>query len=114
MRYSSQVKPISYPKASAAEVLARLSEQREPMVITQNGEARAVLQHVVTHEENQETLALLKVLALGSQDVEAGRVKPVVDGRRDMQSVLARRLLGAGAAPSRGIVRGRGPRRTAA
>jgi prevent-host-death family protein len=79
MRYSSQVKPISYLKANAAEVLAQLSEQREPLVITQNGEARAVLQDVASFEQTQETLALLKVLALGSQDVAAGRVKPVAE-----------------------------------
>jgi len=79
MRYSSQVKPISYLKANAAEVLAHLAEQREPLIITQNGEAKAVLQDVASYEETQETLALLKILALGQQDVEAGRVKPVVD-----------------------------------
>src|SRR5690606_3697570 len=79
VRYSSQVKPISYLKANAAEVLAGLAERREPLVITQNGEARAVLQDVASFEETQETLALLKVLALGTQDVEAGRVKPVAD-----------------------------------
>ena len=79
MRYSSQVKPISYLKANAAEVLNRLAEQREPLVITQNGEARAVLQDVASFEETQQTLALLKVLALGQQDVDAGRVKSVAD-----------------------------------
>ena len=77
--YSSQVKPISYLKANAAEVLARLAENREPLVITQNGEAKAVLQDVASFEETQETLALLKILALGQRDVEAGRVKPVAD-----------------------------------
>lgn len=79
MRYSSQVKPISYLKAHAAEVLALLSEQRAPLVITQNGEAKAVLQDVASYEETQEALALLKILALGSQDVEAGRIRPVAD-----------------------------------
>ena len=79
MRYSSQVKPISYLKANAAEVLAHLAEQREPLFITQNGEAKAVLQDVATYEETQETLALLKVLALGNQEVSAGKLKPVVD-----------------------------------
>ncbi|MBN8761794.1 MAG: type II toxin-antitoxin system Phd/YefM family antitoxin [Thiobacillus sp.] len=48
MRYSTQVKPISYLKANAAEVLDRLTTQREPMVITQNGEAKAVLQDVAS------------------------------------------------------------------
>jgi prevent-host-death family protein len=79
MRYSSQVKPISYLKANAAEVLAELGEKREPLVITQNGEAKAVLQDVASFEQTQETLALLKILALGQQDIEAGRVKPVAE-----------------------------------
>lgn len=77
MRYSSQVKPISYLKANAAEVLARLTEEREPLVITQNGEAKAVIQDVASYEEAQETLALLKILALGNAEIEAGKVKPV-------------------------------------
>lgn len=79
MRYSSQVKPVSYLKANAAEVLTRLAADREPLVITQNGEAKAVLQDVASFEETQETLALLKILALGQQDVEAGRTKPVTE-----------------------------------
>ena len=79
MRYSTQVKPISYLKANAAEVLQQLAEQREAMVITQNGEAKAVIQDVASYEETQETLALLKLLALGNHDVEAGRMRPLAD-----------------------------------
>jgi prevent-host-death family protein len=79
MRFSSKVKPISYLKANAAEVLAHLAEQREPLIITQNGEAKAVLQDVASFEETQDTLALLKILALGQQDVDAGRLKPAAD-----------------------------------
>jgi prevent-host-death family protein len=79
MRYSSRVKPISYLKANAAEVLADLVEHREPLLITQNGEARAVLQDVASYEETQETLALLKVLALGNEEVATGRTRPAAD-----------------------------------
>ena len=79
MRYSTQVKPISYLKANAAEVLTHLAEQREPLVITQNGEAKAVLQDVASFEETQETLALLKLLAIGNQDIAAGKIKPVAE-----------------------------------
>ena len=79
MRYSSQVKPISYLKANAAEVLLQLTARREPMVITQNGEAKAVLQDVASYEETQETLALLKILALGNREIDAGKVKPVAE-----------------------------------
>jgi len=79
MRYSTHVKSISYVKANAAEVLDRLKEDREPLLITQNGEARAVLQDVKSYEDTQQTLALLKLLALGQQDIAAGRTRPVAD-----------------------------------
>lgn len=77
MRYSKQIKPISYLKANAAEVLRELEEQRKPLVITQNGEAKAVIQDISSYEETQETLALLKILALGGQQVARGEVTPV-------------------------------------
>jgi prevent-host-death family protein len=79
MRYSAQVRPISYLKANAAEVLLSLAATREPMVITQNGEAKAVLQDVASFEQTQETLALLKILDIGNQDIEAGRATPARD-----------------------------------
>ncbi|MBE5314462.1 MAG: type II toxin-antitoxin system Phd/YefM family antitoxin [Xanthomonadales bacterium] len=79
MRFSSQVKPISYLKANAAEVLSKIGEDREPLVITRNGEAKAVLQDVASYEQTQETLALLKLLALGQQDIEAGRARPAAE-----------------------------------
>ena len=75
MRYSTQVKPISYLKANAAEVLTNLAEQQEPLVITQNVEAKAVLQDVASYESTQETLALLKILAIGNEEVAAGKLK---------------------------------------
>jgi prevent-host-death family protein len=79
MRYSSQIKSISYLKAKAADVLRDLARRREPLIITQNGEAKAVIQDIGSWEETQETLALLKILALGTRDVEQGRVKPLSD-----------------------------------
>jgi prevent-host-death family protein len=96
VRYSTQIRPISYLKANAAEVLQELTDQRQPMVITQNGEAKAVIQDVVSYEQTQETLALLKILALGNQQVVQGRVKPLADVAKRIRtlSLLARRLLG--------------------
>jgi prevent-host-death family protein len=77
MRYSTQIKPISYLKANAADVLQELQQHRKPLIITQNGEAKAVIQDVASYEETQETLALLKILALGGQQVERDEVTPV-------------------------------------
>ena len=79
MRYSSQVKSISQLKANAAELLGELAERREPILITQNGQAKAVLQDVISYEQTEQTMALLKILALGARDVEAGRLRPLVD-----------------------------------
>ena len=79
MNYTNQIKPISYLKANAAEVLDTLTQSREPLVITQNGEAKAVLQDVASYNETQETMALLKILALGNRDLEEGRIAPADD-----------------------------------
>jgi len=88
MRYSTQVKSISYLKANAAEMLQQLAELREPVLITQNGEAKAVLQDVASYEELQETLALLKLLALGDLEVDNGQVQPIADAVADLRAEL--------------------------
>ena len=76
MKLSAQIKPISYLKAHAAEIVRNMSEQREPLVITQNGEAKVVLQDIESYEQSQETMALLKILALGNRQIEAGKLEP--------------------------------------
>lgn len=86
MQYSAQVKPITHLKAHAAEILLQLSERREPMVITQNGEAKAVLQDVVSYEETQETLALLKLLAIGNREAEEGHASPLSEAGKRLRS----------------------------
>jgi prevent-host-death family protein len=86
MRYSTQIKPISYVKANAAELLDRITEEREPIIITQNGEARAVLMDVHSYEEMQETLALLQILAIGEKQVERGETYALEDVIREIRS----------------------------
>lgn len=79
MKLSEQIKPISYLKAHAAELVRNLGENPGPLVITQNGEAKAVLQDIESYEQTQETMALLKILALGTRQIEEGKVQPVAD-----------------------------------
>ena len=74
MDFLTQIKPVSYLKANAAEVLSNITKTREPLIITQNGEAKAVLQDVASYNDIQEMLALLKILALGNQELEAGKI----------------------------------------
>ncbi len=79
MKLSSQIKPISYLKAHAAEIVRNLGKQGEPLIITQNGEAKVVIQDIASYEQTQETMALLKVLALGTRQIEEGKVQPAGD-----------------------------------
>ena len=90
MKYSTQIRPISYLKANAAEVVRQLSEQREPMVITQNGEAKIVIQDVASYEQTQETKALLKILALGNRQIEEGKVVLARDAIKRLRREKAR------------------------
>ena len=77
MKYSESIKPISYLKAHVSEILRDMSNNKKTMVITQNGEAKAVLQDVKVYEEMQESLALLKILALSAKSKEKKKYKPV-------------------------------------
>ena len=79
MKLSTQIKPISYLKAHASEIVRTLGDRREPLIITQNGEAKVVLQDIDSFETTQETMALLKILALGNRQIEAGQVEPAAD-----------------------------------
>ena len=76
MRLSTQIKPISYLKAHAAEIVRELGKDAEPLVITQNGEAKVVMQSIREYERTQETLALLKILALGEKQFDEGKGIP--------------------------------------
>jgi prevent-host-death family protein len=76
MKLSSQIRPISYLKAHAAEIIRNLTEQQGPMVITQNGEAKVVIQDIESYDKTQQTMALLKILAIGMRQVEEGKFLP--------------------------------------
>lgn len=73
MKFSTQIKPISYLKSHAAEIAKDLGENGEPLVITQNGEAKMVVMGVAEYEEQQETMALLRLIALGEKERKTGK-----------------------------------------
>ena len=79
MKLSNQIRPISYLKAHASEIVRNLSKQQGPLVITQNGEAKVVIQDIESYEQTQETIALLKILSVGIRQIEKGKVFPAED-----------------------------------
>ncbi|MDR1972638.1 MAG: type II toxin-antitoxin system Phd/YefM family antitoxin [Treponema sp.] len=68
------IKPISYVKAHTADVLKQVGEKNNPMVITQNGEARAVLMNVNYYQNIMDAINLLKILSIGENDVRNGNI----------------------------------------
>jgi prevent-host-death family protein len=90
MKYSDQIRPISYLKANTAEILRRLAERGEPLVITQNGVAKAVVQDIATYEQTQETMALLKILALGNRQIHGGKIVPANVAIKRLRKLTAR------------------------
>ncbi len=86
MKLSEAVKPISHLKAHASEIIRDVVANRKTLVITQNGEAKVVLQDIHVYEELQESLALLKMLALSKKDVHEGKTVPVRTAFRNARS----------------------------
>lgn len=75
MRFSQDIKPISFVKAHSAQVLEQVNTSG-PMVITQNGEAAAVLMGVRDYEQLNESLALLKIFSMGKKSIMEGKCAP--------------------------------------
>lgn len=90
MRLSEDIKPISYFKANAAKIIKKLSEDEGVMVITQNGEAKAVVQDIHAYERTQESLALLRILAQTRNSLEKGKVKTADEVLDKLESKITR------------------------
>lgn len=88
MKLSESVKPISYLKAHASEILREVSNNNKTMIITQNGEAKAVLQDVKSYENMQESLALLKMLALSNKSKDQENYKSIEDSFQSIRKKI--------------------------
>jgi len=74
MNFQQGIKPISYIKTNAAEMLRQVNETRNPIVITQNGEAKAVLLDTETYQDMRDSLGIMKILSRSDKDIEDGKV----------------------------------------
>ena len=85
MKLSKSVKPISYLKSHTAEAVRDVTNTRQTLVVTQHGEAKVVLQDIATYEQTQESLALLKMLALSTKSQQEGHSKPIKKAFSDVR-----------------------------
>jgi prevent-host-death family protein len=89
MQLEKSIQPISYLKSHAATLVTELTRDGEPLIVTQNGKARLVVQDIASYERTQETLALLRLLAMGQQQASEGKAVPAAEAfrrlRRDLE-----------------------------
>ena len=86
MKLSESVKPISYLKAHASEIIRDVSENQKTIVITQRGEAKAVVQNLASYEQMNDSIAMLKLLAQSTKSKLLGRCKPAKKAFSDLRS----------------------------
>jgi len=89
MKFSESIKPISYLKTHASKVIKDVSENQKTLIITHNGEAKVVLQDVKVYEKTQESIALLKMLALSGKEIKLGHYKPMHVSLKNVQKKIS-------------------------
>lgn len=87
MELRKSIKPISFFKAHAADVIKELNENHGTMIITQHGEAKAIIQDITEYERTQEALALLKMISQGQKDYQEGKTIPATDMLAELQAL---------------------------
>ena len=92
MNISTDIKPVTYLKAKAADLLKQINETHRPVIITQNGEPRAVLQDPKSYENMRNAIGILKLISQGEGDIRKGKVKSQEDVFKDIEISLKEKL----------------------
>ncbi len=92
MNISKDIKPITYLKANAPELLRQINETHRPVLITQNGELRAVLQDPQSYENMRNAIGILKLLSQGEEDIKHGKIKPQEHVFTAIENVLKEKM----------------------
>jgi prevent-host-death family protein len=88
MNITSDIKPVTYLKSRAADLLNQINETHRPVIITQNGEPRAVLQDPISYENMRNAIGILKLISQGEDDIRNGNVKGQEDVFKDIEEAL--------------------------
>jgi prevent-host-death family protein len=92
MNIAKDIKPITYLKSKAPDLLKQINQTHRPVVITQNGEPRAVLQDPESYENMRNAIGILKLISQGEEDVKTGRLKSQEDVFANIEDILAKRM----------------------
>jgi prevent-host-death family protein len=92
MNISKDIKPITYLKARAPELLKQINETHRPVLITQNGEPKAVLQDPQNYENMRNAIGILKLLSQGEEDIKKGKLKSQDQVFSKIESILKEKI----------------------
>jgi prevent-host-death family protein len=88
MKTSTDIRPVSYLKSRAKDMLNQVNDTHRPIVITQNGEPRAVLQDTESYENMRNAIGILKLISLGEEDIRKGKLKSQDDVFTDLEKLI--------------------------
>jgi prevent-host-death family protein len=88
MNFTEDIRSISYVKSHTAEVIKRIEEANSPMIITQNGEAKAVLMDVKQYQNIVDSINLLKILSIGEKDLKNKKIYTHGELQKKIKSIL--------------------------
>ncbi len=92
MNISKDIKPITYLKSRAADLLKQINETHRPVVITQNGEPKAVLQDPESYENMRNAISILKLISQGEEDIKGGKSKLQEEVFADIENILKEKI----------------------
>jgi len=92
MNISRDIKPVTYLKARASDLLRQINETHRPVIITQNGEPRAVLQDPESYENMRNAIGLLKLISLGEEDIKGGKSKSQEEVFTNIENILKEKM----------------------
>ncbi len=88
MKISTDIRPVSFLKSRAADMLKQVNETHRPIVITQNGEPRAVLQDPESYENMRNAIGMLKLISLGEEDIRNGKSRKQSEVFSDLEKLV--------------------------
>ena len=91
MEISSDIKPVTYLKSNTADLLKKINETQRPVIITQNGEPRAVLQDPKSYDNMRRAIGILKLISQGEEDIRTGRFKPQKEVFETLEAVFGKK-----------------------
>ena len=88
MKISKDIKPVTYLKSQAADILKQVNETHRPIVITQNGEPKAVLQDPESYENMRNAIGILKLISQGEEDIKNGNLRAQDDVFSELEKLI--------------------------